>query len=101
MTSCDVLSPLFLCAWARNYTQARADQRRRISVAISGNQDGAISVKQFCERNNIGVTTFYQEVADGKLIAKKCRGRTLIDLADEAAWRAALPKTQPAATAAA
>lgn len=67
---------------------------------MANDQSGAISVKEFCRRNSVGVTTAYAEIGAGKLIAKKCRGRTLIDLADEAAWRAALPKIQPAATAA-
>jgi hypothetical protein len=54
--------------------------------------DGAISIKQFCERNSIGVTTAYAEIAAGRLIARKCRSRTLIALEDERAWRASLPK---------
>jgi len=58
------------------------------------NIDGAISVKEFCKRNSIGVTSAYAEIADGKLIARKCRGRTLIALDDERAWRANLPKLQ-------
>jgi hypothetical protein len=62
--------------------------------------DGAISVKEFCRRNGIGVTTFYAEVAAGKIVARKCRSRTLIDLQDEKAWRANLPKIEASAAAA-
>jgi hypothetical protein len=61
--------------------------------------DGAISIKEFCKRNGIGVTSAYAEIADGKLIARKCRGRTLIALDDEREWRANLPKMKAAAAA--
>lgn len=66
------------------------------NMTATDNLDGAISVKEFCKRNSIGVTSAYAEIADGKLIARKCRGRTLIALDDERAWRANLPKLQRA-----
>jgi hypothetical protein len=63
------------------------------------NIDGAISIKEFCKRNGVGVTSAYAEIADGKLIARKCRGRTLIALDDEREWRANLPKMKAAVAA--
>jgi hypothetical protein len=61
--------------------------------------DGAISIKTFCARNDIGITSTYAEIAEGRLIARKCRSRTLITLADERAWRESLPKIIPAKAA--
>jgi hypothetical protein len=63
--------------------------------------DGAISIKDFCRRNSIGTTTVYAEIAAGRLIARKCRTRTLIALEDEKAWRDNLPKIETSAAAAA
>jgi hypothetical protein len=48
------------------------------NMTATDNLDGAISIKEFCKRNSIGITSAYAEIADGKLIARKCRGRTLI-----------------------
>jgi hypothetical protein len=70
------------------------------AAAEAAECDGAISVKEFCRRNGIGVTTFYAEVADGRLIARKCRSRTLVAMADEKAWRDNLPKVELASAAA-
>ena len=39
------------------------------NMTATDNLDGAISVKEFCKRNSIGVTSAYAEIADGKLIA--------------------------------
>ena len=55
-------------------------------------EDGASTVREFCDRNGIGVTTFYAEVAAGRLIARKCRARTIVTRKDERAWRESLPK---------
>jgi hypothetical protein len=71
--------------------QQRLRQNRR------SDDEGAISIKEFCERNSIGVTTAYAEIAAGRLIARKCRSRTLIALEDERAWRASLPRIKAAA----
>jgi hypothetical protein len=57
--------------------------------------NGAISIRDFCKRNSIGVTTAYAEINAGRLVARKCRSRTLIALEDEWAWRNNLPKVQP------
>jgi hypothetical protein len=58
---------------------------------------GASSVKAFCERNDIGTTTFYEEVRAGRLIARKVRSKTIVTSEDEIAWRQSLPRLQPRA----
>ena len=55
----------------------------------------AISIDQFCKRNNVGRTTAYAEIAAGRLVARKCGSRTLIGFSDEQAWLAKLPKIAP------
>jgi hypothetical protein len=62
--------------------------------------EGAISIKAFCERNGIGMTSAYAEIKAGRLIARKCGNRTLIAKADERAWLNSLPKLHTAAAAA-
>jgi len=59
--------------------------------------EGAISIKAFCERNGIGMTSAYAEIKAGRLIARKCGNRTLIAKADERAWLNSLPKLHTAA----
>jgi hypothetical protein len=56
-----------------------------------GPQD-AYSVDDFARRHGIGRTTAYEEIKDGRLIARKVRGRTLVTIEDARAWREALPK---------
>jgi hypothetical protein len=87
---------------------ARAHSREvfamtNIDVQVEGraDDDGAISIKDFCRRNSIGTTTVYAEIAAGRLIARKCRTRTLIAIEDEKAWRDNLPKIEASAAAAA
>jgi hypothetical protein len=63
-------------------------------MATDSTESGAISVGEFCRRNSIGLTTAYAEIGEGKLIARKCRGRTLIALTDEKAWLESLPKVE-------
>jgi len=57
----------------------------------------AISIEQFCKRNNVGRTTAYAEIAAGRLVARKCGSRTLIGFDDEKAWLTSLPKIKPSA----
>jgi hypothetical protein len=52
----------------------------------------AYSVEGFAARHNIGRTTVYGEIKEGRLIARKVRGRTIITAEDAHAWRASLPK---------
>ena len=60
---------------------------------IDNNPSGnvAFSRKQFCQRNSIGTTKFYQELKDGRLSARKVGKRTIVLASDEALWRDALP----------
>ena len=39
----------------------------------------------------VGKTTIYEELADGRLVARKARGRTIILREDLIAWLAGLP----------
>lgn len=59
------------------------------TVAVA--DDGFYSIKEFAGRFNIGVTSIYQELGAGKLIAKKVRGRTLIPHDAARAWAQAHP----------
>jgi hypothetical protein len=52
----------------------------------------AYSVDDFARRHGIGRTTAYEEIKDGRLVARKVRGRTLVTIEDARAWREALPK---------
>jgi excisionase family DNA binding protein len=45
-----------------------------------------------CVRIGISRSTAYLEIADGRLIAVKARGRTLIARAEQDRWLEALPK---------
>jgi hypothetical protein len=62
-------------------------------------QRDAFSVDQFARRNGVGRTLVYQEIQEGRLVARKGRGRTLITIEDAKAWREQLPKVMPASAA--
>ena len=70
---------------------------------MSDQQADGFTVEEFARRHGIGRTTAYEEIKDGRLIARKVRGRTLITIEDAREWRANLPKVappkQPAASA--
>ena len=57
--------------------------------------DGAFTVKQFCERYGIGHTAFYEEVKAKRLVVKKRGTRTLVPRANARAWLDALPEARP------
>ena len=58
----------------------------------------SFSLRTFCDRNDIGLTTAYAEIKVGRLTVHKAGTRTLVFEEDEDAWRASLPKLQaPAA----
>jgi hypothetical protein len=59
-------------------------------------EEFGFSIGRFSERNGICERTAYNEIASGRLIARKVGRRTLITLEDETAWRRALPVKQPA-----
>ena len=45
----------------------------------------------FCEKHNIGKTTFYSEVKTGRLRIKKLGRKTIVTPEAEAAWLESLP----------
>ena len=58
----------------------------------------SFSLRTFCDRNDIGLTTAYAEIKVGRLTVHKAGTRTLVFEEDEDAWRASLPKLEaPAA----
>lgn len=52
----------------------------------------ALRPKEFCERNGIGRTTFYQEVKNGQLKIRKAGKATIIPIEQEREWLASLPE---------
>jgi hypothetical protein len=52
----------------------------------------ARSIPEFCKRWDIGRTTAYAEIKDGRLKAHKVRGRTIITAEAEDEWSGALPE---------
>jgi hypothetical protein len=63
-------------------TEAERDATRKRSF----------SLRTFCDRNDIGITTAYAEIKAGRLIVHKAGARTLVFEEDENAWRASLPR---------
>ena len=59
--------------------------------SLTGPARGALSVAQFCSWASIGRTIAYQEIAMGKLRARKVGRRTLIPFAEAQRWLDALP----------
>ncbi|WP_395820341.1 DNA-binding protein [Devosia sp.] len=55
------------------------------------NNSLALSVSDFCAYYGIGKTLAYEEIATGRLRAKKVGKRTIILAADAARWAASLP----------
>jgi excisionase family DNA binding protein len=53
----------------------------------------AFSVEDFAKRHGIGRSTAYEEIREGRLIARKLGKRTLIVAEDARAWRESLPKS--------
>jgi excisionase family DNA binding protein len=52
---------------------------------------GALTIGGFCARFNIGKTRLYEEIAEGRLPARKVGTKTLISVADAERWFAGLP----------
>lgn len=59
--------------------------------------EGSYTPASFCEKENIGHTTFYKEVNSGRLEAVKIGSSTRILPAARRKWRANLPKYKPTA----
>jgi excisionase family DNA binding protein len=53
------------------------------------------SKNDFCRRNHIGHTKFYELLNSGQLRAVKVGSKTLIDEAEEERWKASLPPYEP------
>lgn len=51
------------------------------------------SIPTVARRHGLSVRTVYTEIHEKKLIARKCRGRTIITAEDERAWLAGLKKS--------
>ena len=66
----------------RKISEAERQRRRR---------QRAMSIEQFCQRYEIGRTTAYAEIREGRLRARKCGKRTLIGDDDGDNWLQHLP----------
>lgn len=52
----------------------------------------AYSIPELCEAaGNIGRSTIYREIASGKLVAHRLRGRTIVLVANAESWLDSLP----------
>ncbi len=56
-----------------------------------------LTVKEFCRRYGIGVTTAYKLLGEGAIMAVRYGHRTLIDVESAEAWRKSLPAFLPKA----
>jgi hypothetical protein len=74
----------------------RLDQTVANGMAVIHDQD-AFSVEDFARRHGIGRTLVYDEIREGRLVARKVRSRTLVTAEDARAWRENLPKAGPQA----
>ena len=54
-----------------------------------------LTVKEFCRRYGIGVTTTYKLLGEGTILAVRYGHRTLIDVESAEAWRKSLPAFLP------
>ena len=61
--------------------------------------DASLTPAEFCKAENIGKTTFYQEVNSGRLEAKKIGSRTVVLPAARRRWRDNLPDYVPTGAA--
>jgi excisionase family DNA binding protein len=51
-----------------------------------------LSVNEFCQQAGIGRTKLYQEIAAGRLKARKCGRRTIIPITEFEDWLGRLPE---------
>ena len=63
---------------------AEAERQRRA-------RQRAMSIDGFCQRYEIGRTTAYAEIREGRLRARKCRKRTIVTEDDADDWLQRLP----------
>ena len=77
--------------------QAKSELNMEPITGPADDIDGAsLTPSEFCKAENIGKTTFYQEVNSGRLEAKKIGSRTVVLPAARRRWRANLPDYVPA-----
>jgi hypothetical protein len=69
------------------------------NLPYTGEPKGAYRPKEFQTRYRVGHTKVYQEIAAGRLIARKVGSATIILHEDAEAWARALPMVQPAEAA--
>ena len=53
----------------------------------------AFSIDEICQTSKLGRSTIYEEIREGRLVARKCGRRTIILKADRQAWLENLPRT--------
>lgn len=51
----------------------------------------ALSIPEFCQRYRVGRGTAYKQIKNGRLKARKCGDRTIIDADDAQTWLRGLP----------
>jgi hypothetical protein len=56
----------------------------------------AMSIAEFCRRYGVGRTTAYGEIKSKRLLARKCRKRTIIIEDDAERWLERLPTIEAA-----
>jgi hypothetical protein len=56
----------------------------------------AMSIRDFCERYNVGRTKAYEEINAGRLQARKAGRRTIVTVDDAEEWLSRLPALQEA-----
>ena len=54
-----------------------------------------LTVKEFCRRYGVGVTTTYKLLGEGAIMAVRYGHRTLIDVESAETWRRSLPPFKP------
>ena len=54
-----------------------------------------LTIADFLQRYNIGRTSFYEQVAAGKLTLRKLGKKSLVTVDDAEKWLASLPATEP------
>jgi hypothetical protein len=59
---------------------------KKMDDVVSLPADGALSVKDFCRWASLGRTAVYEEIARGKLKARKIGRRTIIPRAEARRW---------------
>ena len=86
LATTSLASPMSVDPADQGRTQERLAQRRPSS--------GAITVDGFCDRYNIGRTTFYAEVKAGRIRPVKVGRKTLIPEPEGERWLASLPTAE-------